>query len=75
MANIGLRTNPAGDGGAITLGGTDVVKVDASSITIPVITTTQKTALGNAAARIVFDSTLGKLCINDGAGWQTVTSV
>jgi len=33
MANLGLRTNPAGDGGAITLGGTDVVTIDATGIT------------------------------------------
>ncbi len=38
------------------------------------ITTTQKNALANSAGLLVYDTTLDKLCINTGAGWQTVTS-
>lgn len=39
------------------------------------ITTTQKNALTNSAGLLVYDTTLDKLCINTGAGWETVTSV
>jgi len=45
-----------------------------SAIQLTPITTTQKNALGNSAGRVVFDSTLGKLCVNNGSTWQTVTS-
>lgn len=39
------------------------------------VTTTQKNALSATAGRIVFDTTLGKLCVYTGAAWQTITSV
>ena len=39
------------------------------------VTTTEKNALTALAGRIVFDTTLGKLCVYTGAAWQTVTSV
>ena len=42
---------------------------------VPVVTTTQKTALTVAAGYIVFDSTLEKLCVYNGSTWQTITSV
>ena len=39
-------------------------------------TTTQKNALtGVTTGRLVFDTTLQKLCVYTGTGWQTVTSV
>jgi hypothetical protein len=41
---------------------------------LPVVTTTQKNALTVSAGYIVFDSTLGKLCVYTGSVWQTVTS-
>ena len=41
---------------------------------LPVVTTTQKNALTVSAGYIVFDSTLGKLCVYTGSAWQTVTS-
>jgi hypothetical protein len=41
---------------------------------VPVVTTTQKNALTVSAGYIVFDSTLGKLCIYNGSAWQTITS-
>lgn len=52
------------------------VLTDISSGYIPSYTTTQKNALvpGGKPA-IVFDSTLGKLCLWTGSAWQTVTSV
>jgi hypothetical protein len=39
------------------------------------VTTTQKLALSATSGRIVFDTTLGKLCVYDGTAWQTITSV
>jgi len=39
------------------------------------VTTTEKNALTPDAGWIVFDITLGKLCVYDGSAWQTVTSV
>ena len=40
----------------------------------PVVTTTQKNALTVTAGYVVFDSTLGKLCVYNGSAWQTITS-
>ena len=39
------------------------------------VTTTEKNALTPSAGWVVFDTTLGKLCVYSGSGWQTVTSV
>lgn len=39
------------------------------------VTTTQKNALSATAGRLVFDTTLGKLCVYTGFAWQTITSV
>ena len=39
------------------------------------VTTTQKNALSAVSGRIVFDTTLGKLCVYTGSAWQTITSV
>ena len=45
-----------------------------TGIKVPVVTTTEKNALTAAAGYVVFDSTLGKLCIYTGSAWQTITS-
>jgi len=45
-----------------------------SAFRLTPITTAQKNAIANAAGLVCFDGTLGKLCINNGTGWQTVTS-
>jgi hypothetical protein len=51
------------------------VVVDGSNgVQVPVVTTAQKNALTVSAGYIVFDSTLGKLCVYTGAAWQTITS-
>jgi hypothetical protein len=39
------------------------------------VTTAEKNALTPAAGWVVFDTTLGKLCVYSGSAWQTVTSV
>lgn len=45
-----------------------------NGVQVPVVTTTAKNALTVTAGYIVFDSTLGKLCIYNGSAWQTITS-
>ena len=39
------------------------------------VTTTEKNALTPSKGWVVFDTTLGKLCVYNGSAWQTVTSV
>jgi hypothetical protein len=39
------------------------------------VTTSEKNALTPSAGWVVFDTTLGKLCVYNGSAWQTVTSV
>jgi hypothetical protein len=46
-----------------------------NGVSVPVVTTTQKLALTVSAGYLVFDSTLGKLCVYSGSAWQTVTSI
>jgi len=41
----------------------------------PRMTAAQKNAIGNEAGLILYDTDAGKLCINTGAAWETVTSV
>ena len=52
--------------------------VDAQSTTkgvrFPNMTTAQKNAIANVAGNVIFDTTLGKLCVNTGSGWETITS-
>jgi len=38
------------------------------------VTTTEKNALVAFAGMMVYDETLGKLCVYNGSSWQTVTS-
>ena len=39
------------------------------------VTTAEKTALAAQPGWVVFDTTLGKLCVYTGAAWETITSV
>lgn len=42
----------------------------------PRMTTTQKNAIATpAAGLVVYDTTLGKLCVRGAAAWETITSV
>jgi hypothetical protein len=41
----------------------------------PNYTTTGKNALANKKGQVIFDTDLGKLCVNTGSGWETITSV
>jgi hypothetical protein len=69
-------------GGSVGIGTTSPnasALLDVSSTTkgvkFPSMTTAEKNAIANTAGLVVFDTTLAKLCVNSGAGWETITSV
>jgi hypothetical protein len=41
---------------------------------VPTMNTTTKLSLTPPAGSLVFDTTLGKLCVYTGSAWETVTS-
>lgn len=44
-------------------------------IALPTFTTTEKNAIVSPkTGAIIFDTTLGKICVYNGSAWQTVTS-
>jgi hypothetical protein len=73
------------DGGKIADSGISTAQVasavlEASSTTRgflpPRMTTTQKNAIASpAAGLVVYDTTLGKLCVRGASAWETITSV
>ena len=77
------------DGNRVSIGVQSVVfggglpdasaKLDVQSTTqgilFPRMTTTQKNAIASpAAGLVIYDTTLGKLCVRTASGWQTITS-
>ena len=74
-----MRIDASGNVGVGTTSPNAASMLDAQSTTkgvrFPNMTTTQKNAIANVAGNVVFDTTLGKLCVNTGSGWQTITSV
>jgi len=47
-----------------------------SGVQMPSLTTTQKNAISSpTAGRMVYDSTLNKLCVYTGSAWETITSI
>jgi hypothetical protein len=74
-----MRIDGTGNMGIGTTSPNAASIVDAQSTTkgvrFPNMTTTQKNAIANVAGNVVFDTTLGKLCVNSGSGWETITSV
>jgi hypothetical protein len=44
-------------------------------LTLPTFTTTEKNAIASpVAGSLIFDTTLGKICVYTGSAWQTITS-
>jgi len=68
--------------GNMSLGGADAntyalldVQSTTKGVRLPNMTTVQKTAIVPVAGLMVFDITLGKMCVANSTAWQTVTSV
>jgi len=52
-----------------------IERLETTVIILETLTSVQKVAIPNPGRRLIFDSTLGKLCFHDGIAWRTVTSV
>jgi hypothetical protein len=66
--NLSIGTTSPGTGTILD------VQSTTKGVRFPNMTTTQKNAITPAAGTVVFDTTLGKLCLYTGAAWQTITS-
>lgn len=70
-------------GGAVVVGSSSIsasAQLEVTSVTRgflpPRMTTTQKNAIATpAAGLVVYDTTLGKLCVRTAAAWETITSI
>jgi len=73
-----MRIDSAGNVGIGTTANASAaldVQSTTKGVRLPNMTTTQKNAIAApAAGLLVFDTTLGKMCVYTGAAWQTVTS-
>ena len=68
--NIGMGTLSPSSSAALEVSSTT------QGVRFPVMTTTQKNAIGTpVAGLVIFDTTLAKLCVYSGSAWQTITSV
>lgn len=62
--------------GASSVNSSSILEVTSTTkgVRFPNMTTAQKNSISNVAGLVIFDTDLGKLCVNTGAGWQTITS-
>jgi hypothetical protein len=67
-SNLGIGTSSPAAGTILDIQSTT------KGVRFPNMTTTQKNAMTGAAGAVVFDTTLGKLCVYTGSAWQTITS-
>lgn len=67
-SNIGIGTSSPAAGTILD------VQSTTKGVRFPNMTTVQKNAMTGAAGAVVFDTTLGKLCVYSGSAWQTITS-
>lgn len=67
-SNIGIGTATPAAGTILD------VQSTTKGVRFPNMTTAQKNAMTGAAGAVVFDTTLGKLCVYSGSAWQTITS-
>jgi hypothetical protein len=74
---LGTLSGSVGIGATTTINSSAILQVTSTTkgIMFPNMTTIQKNAIANLAGNVVFDTTLGKLCVNTGSGWQTITSI
>ena len=81
--NISMNTGTITGCGSIVIGSTSIAAssvLDVNSTTKgflpPRMTTTQKNAITSpAAGLVVYDTTLGKLCLRGASAWETITSI
>jgi hypothetical protein len=65
-------------GSSITIASSSILQADSTTqgFLPPRMTTTQKNAIASpAAGLVVYDTTLGKLCVRGAAAWETITSL
>ncbi len=65
-------------GSSITIASSSILQADSTTqgFLPPRMTTTQKNAIASpAAGLVVYDTTLGKLCVRGAASWETITSL
>jgi len=64
--------------GATTANASSMLQIDSTTqgFLPPRMTTTQKNAIASpAAGLVVYDTTLGKLCVRTASAWETITSI
>ena len=62
-------------GTSVRITSQQIANLAATISTAPNVTTAQKLALSASKGSLVFDTTLGKLCVYNGSAWETITSV
>jgi len=71
-----LGTTAVGIGTAPSVSAVLDIQSTVRGVRFPNMTTTQKNAIATpGSGLVVFDTTLGKLCVYSGTAWQTITSV
>jgi len=74
---FGTTSGGLGVGASTTISDSAIFQVTSTTkgVLFPRMTTGQKTAITNVAGLVIYDTTLNKLCVNNGGGWETITSV
>lgn len=62
-------------GTSVRITSQQIANLAATISSAPTVTTAQKEALPVSRGALVFDTTLGKLCVYNGSAWETITSV
>jgi len=62
-------------GTSVRITSQQIANLAATISSAPTVTTAQKEALSVSRGALVFDTTLGKLCVYNGSAWETITSV
>jgi len=62
-------------GTSVRITSQQIANLAATISSAPTVTTAQKDLLSVSRGALVFDTTLGKLCVYNGSAWETITSV